>query len=984
MNILKIIFRVSFSFSVSLILMGTRCGMVVAQIVPDNSLGSKTSKLNSPIGEALVIQGGLAQGKNLFHSFSEFNVNPGQKVYFQGLAGVDHTVARVTGNKISNIAGSLGSGSSNLYLVNPNGFFFSGEVNLSISGKFVAATDRNSALFKDIPSFDHSEYSQAVLMNVPVGIQSGNIKREYLGDISAAAESKGVITTYGDFILAARNIDLSNSNIRTGILIADGRSEIPPNIIISASKNLKVKDINATGSQILLLSGGSIDTTSGSIGIFTQDPRLDQLLSLNRSPLFDVDAQVLSNTSIFVRARGDAKIGNMTACCIQIRSEKGGIDTTKGYIHALTSSTHSAELLDFASSADAEFLESKYGQKKYGDFVSFIELSAARDIRVNIIEANGNVSESGPIVVAPPTPTVQPFFGGQALGSSSSNIDILEGNDSSVSTPVTFDNSYASALQASIVKFSTQRSLFVGELRDRTHFVIPTGTVVDGIMLTEDMQELVLAPVLLVTPIPRSISDISRETLDKEIFNAKSGDIYLKASNIEIVEGGRISSNSGYRLKPGSIFLESSNKIYIDGRTKGSNLPSGIFSRINGDPDSWIEKYGRNYGSGYGSSYSGLIAIKASDLVLDNSAEISVSSASKVTGSPDDRLGINVEVNNLHLLGSSKIEASTLLYSNAKNINLIVNKNLTISGTGAGIFATSNSTGSAGGIKIAPSGDSNDLKIKLTNGAAITSKSVRSRAGNIGIKSGNLSLDKSSISSEANRSFGGNLDLVINNVLLMRNKSSISSSSGSNNPSSSGGNISIASAFLVAPPFENNDIKANGFDGKGGEVTINTQKTFGFTPRSRSDLTRLLKSTDPNALDPIKLQTSDITAISQNNPTLNGSVALAELNVDPAKGLDGEPLVPSAPSVSEDCSIQPQSQGSRIINSGQGGITPMPADSLVPSNIWQEASTKTIQGISPPEIILPIAQGWSRKDDQTVVLTGQTTPKPTAVACHTS
>jgi hypothetical protein len=319
--------------------------------------------------------------------------------------------------------------------------------------------------------------------------------------------------------------------------------------------------------------------------------------------------------------------------------------------------------------------------------------------------------------------------------------------------------------------------------------------------------------------------------------------------------------------------------------------------------------------------------------------------------------------------------------SNAKNINLIIDKNLTISGVGAGIFTTSSSTGSAGGINIAPSTSSNNLKIGLTDAAAITSKSSGSRgAGNIRIKSRSLSLDQSSISSEASRSFGGNLDLAIDNVLLMRNQSSISSSSGSNNPSSSSGNINITSAFIVAPPFENNDIKANGFDGKGGAVTIKTDKAFGIKPRSRDELTRLLNST--TSLDPIRLDTSEITAISQNNPTLSGPVAFTELNVDPVKGLDGEPLTPSAPSVSEDCSTQPQSQGSRIINSGQGGITPMPTDSLAPSNIWQETSTRPIQGISPPENILPIAQGWSRKDNQTVILTGQTTPKFPTVACH--
>jgi filamentous hemagglutinin family protein len=623
MNILKIIFRVSFSFSALLVLMGGRCSMVVAQIVPDNSLASNTSKLSSPTGKDLVIQGGLAQGNNLFHSFSEFNVNPGQKVYFQGISGIDHTIARVTGNKISNIAGSLGAGSSNLYLVNPNGIIFSGEVDLKVSGRFVAATDRNPALFNDLPSFDHSEYSQTVLMNTPIGLQLGNLKREYFGDISFNAGSEGAIQLTGDFTLAARKINLLNGNIKTGIMLETNDSQLPPNIIIAASEDLKVKDINAVGSQIFLLSGNSIDTTAGSIGIFTKDPIIDQLLSLGNPSGNSLDrqkkAQIMNNTSVFVHAKDNAKIGNITACCIQIISDQGSIDTTKGDIHSLTTSNYPNELTSSV-------------QEKYDGFVGFIELSAAKDIRVNIVEANGKFLELDFLVSPPLSNSGLGVYSGDVDSLSSSKIDILEQKDSSASTLMVPSNSYASALQASITQLSIQRSLF---LKSKTKsYDVPSLAAFDGPTINGIVIEKALTS---VPSIPGFYSNHDTNSTVKEAFDAKSGNIYLKASNIEIVKGGRISSNPGYRSKPGSIFLEAFNEIKIEGRVEKSNIPSGIFSRVDGDLFESIEKYGLDYGYGYGRSYSGSISIKASNLVLNNSAEISVSSASRVEGSPDDR-----------------------------------------------------------------------------------------------------------------------------------------------------------------------------------------------------------------------------------------------------------------------------------------------------------------------------------------------------------
>ena len=88
-----------------------------------------------------VIEGGLQQGNNLFHSFERFNVDAEATVLFQD-PGVANILSRVTGNEISEIFGTLGvsNGDANLFLINPNGIIFGQDSSLDLNGSFLATT----------------------------------------------------------------------------------------------------------------------------------------------------------------------------------------------------------------------------------------------------------------------------------------------------------------------------------------------------------------------------------------------------------------------------------------------------------------------------------------------------------------------------------------------------------------------------------------------------------------------------------------------------------------------------------------------------------------------------------------------------------------------------------------------------------------------------------------------------------------------------
>ena len=113
---------------------------VVTKITPDNTLGAESSRV-IPDGNIDRIDGGALRERNLFHSFSQFNVNNGQRVYFNNPTGVENILTRVTGGNASNILGTLGvDGNANLFLINPSGIVFGENARLDVRGSFVGTT----------------------------------------------------------------------------------------------------------------------------------------------------------------------------------------------------------------------------------------------------------------------------------------------------------------------------------------------------------------------------------------------------------------------------------------------------------------------------------------------------------------------------------------------------------------------------------------------------------------------------------------------------------------------------------------------------------------------------------------------------------------------------------------------------------------------------------------------------------------------------
>ncbi|BAY09317.1 two-partner secretion domain-containing protein [Calothrix sp. NIES-2098] len=207
-----------------------------SQINPDNTLGAESSLLiqNVPINGVNYdfIDGGAQRGANLFHSFSQFNINDGQRVYFINPSGVGNILSRVTGGNPSNILGTLGVlGNANLFLINPNGIVFGQNAKLDVRGSFVGTT-ANGVRFGEQGIFSATNPEAPPLLNVnPSALFFNQLNQ---GKITVQSTANAGISPTGA--------------IATGLRVPDGESLL----LVGGDINLDGGELKAYGGNIEL------------------------------------------------------------------------------------------------------------------------------------------------------------------------------------------------------------------------------------------------------------------------------------------------------------------------------------------------------------------------------------------------------------------------------------------------------------------------------------------------------------------------------------------------------------------------------------------------------------------------------------------------------------------------------------------------------------------------------------------------------------
>ena len=336
---------------------------------------------------------------------------------------------------------------------------------------------------------------------------------------------------------------------------------------------------------------------------------------------------------------------------------------------------------------------------------------------------------------------------------------------------------------------------------------------------------------------------------EKGTFGA-AGNVSLSGRNIRIADGAIISADTGNEDKGGDISINADVfELFNGGQIRTGTNDAGNAGNI------LLNVKDRITISGSDSTFNQRIALIEENL--------------RRTGANDDR--INEALNN--------------------------------NGAASGLFANTfpGSTGNGGSIIIDP------REFVISNDGRISGNSEGSgTAGNIFIAGGNLTIDKASISARSASRDGGNIKFTLSDKLVLRRNSDIST-----NARGDGGNIDIAAKFVVAPPRENSNIKADASEGNGGRVQINTQGIFGI------------------AFSPIETELSDITVSSQfgvsgvadiNSPN-NSFIPnnLTELNKDT---IDTNAIIATS------CIARDKKSGTFYVR-GSGGLSARPGNAPI-------------------------------------------------------
>lgn len=236
----------------------------MAQIVPDNSLGTESSIVMPRVQNRnnLIerIDGGAIRGSSLFHSFQDFNVGNQQRVYFSNPSGITNILGRITGNQASNILGTLGVlGSANLYLINPNGIIFGRNARLDVSGSFFASTSQSLLLENGYQFSTQNPTAPPLLtINMRPGLESWS-------SVQSAIANSGNLSVGQNLTLVGQNLDLQGQLRAGGNLTLQATDSLKGsgNLTSGGATLIRAKgDVNFNnyqGASIQVLAGGSIN-----------------------------------------------------------------------------------------------------------------------------------------------------------------------------------------------------------------------------------------------------------------------------------------------------------------------------------------------------------------------------------------------------------------------------------------------------------------------------------------------------------------------------------------------------------------------------------------------------------------------------------------------------------------------------------------------------------------------------------------------------
>ncbi|MBP0040035.1 MAG: S-layer family protein [Roseofilum sp. SBFL] len=908
-----------------------------AQVVPDGSLGTRVN--GNP---HFMIDGGTTAGQNLFHSFREFSVPFGGSAVFLNSPNIQNIFSRVTGGNQSFINGLIeAQGTANLFLINPAGIRFGSGAQLRLGGSFIGTT-ANQIIFNDGVVFNTNDPSEEPLLtiNSPIGL---NFNIDNPAPIQVEGEGHGLT------IRSIRTSPVDRSEANPGLEVSSGNTLA----LIGGEVNLVGGVVRAPEGHIALagVGEGQVSLTSVERGWRLGYEGVERFGDITLSQQAAVDASGLGRGSIemvgrqvrltggsvgLIQNRGSSPVGDLTVNASEVL-EVSGTDAEQMFPSLLFNETVSEGAGGQTSISTGNLLLSgggiihnkTYGSGDGGD----VSVSAADRVEVNgfasdnpnifssLVAVTAGEGNAGNITID--AQDIVALDGGQISTSSLSagqggditiNSDLIvlsgfvpqslrpasigsgairEGNAGKISV----DTSRLVVQDGATISTSTLAQGSAGSLIINASHSIEVngnGKTEEGELRAEIVSDARIFPEVFrqALGVPdRPSGDAGSLTINTPHLTISNGarigvgnpgtgtagNLQIQANRIEVINKGEITTATASG-GGGKIDLQVGDMLLISNR--------GLISTEVGEVGVQSQAL---------SADSGNITINANLIQLLNEGEITV--RNNGTGNAGD---LTIQAVRLELSDQGKVTATTAL-GQGGDIDLTVSDVLLIQREGlisAGALTNEGEeiSGNAGQITIQGN------QVQLLNEGEITVRNEGTgNAGDLQLQADRLELrDRGRLTAETASGEGGNIELRVGDVLLLRNGGLISTEAGG---AGNGGDITINSPFVFAISEENSDIVANAFEGNGGNINIISNSILGL--EFREDLTPL----------------SDITASSQFG--LSGTVTISNLNVNPTEQdteLESEVIDPETIIV-QGCDAVGDS---RFVVSGRGGTPENP------------------------------------------------------------
>jgi filamentous hemagglutinin family protein len=371
--------------------------------------------------------------------------------------------------------------------------------------------------------------------------------------------------------------------------------------------------------------------------------------------------------------------------------------------------------------------------------------------------------------------------------------------------------------------------------------------------------------------------------------NAQGGKVSIKTKDLRVLDGGQIRSDILNRGQAGSVEIVARGNIVLSGKGKtelrgySSSISSAASIQSSGNAGKvQVQASSLNILDGAGIFASTRGTGNAGSAVVDVQGDILISGISSV----GDTSGISSSANSLR--GQERAD----YIGRTKDLRF-------------GSLLPEDEVGNGGNVQI--TGNS----LRLTNGGIIGARSDgKGVAGNININlRGNLIADGGEIKTTSEQTAGGNVDLTARAIVL-RNNSNIKTNIGSG--SGSGGNIQLKADGIVL--LDDSDILAFAKDGQGGNISLRTPAL----------LTRTYRPSDP-AADLLTLDTNGFVDINATGAT-SGIITLPDLNpLQNNRPELAQGLLDADQALSRSCLARNPKTGKFYIT-GAGGVPLQPGD----------------------------------------------------------